>query len=146
MWYWSATGGCSPRRASARICSRIEGLDWITALGAPAIQALVTSGAVQLSLFEQQEGAAMTDLGHRGQALNFPPCRWIMTTCGSPTQRTLLRRRSGAAECDDLDRSGYTGADGTVAMRGLRDSPTCASWRAPVRRRGALTTKGGRYR
>ena len=80
MWYWSATGGCSPRRASARICSRIEGLDWITALGAPAIQALVTSGAVQLSLFEQQEGAAMTDLGHRGQALNFPPCRWIMTT------------------------------------------------------------------
>ena len=114
MWYWSATGGCSPRRASARISSRIEGLDWITALGAPAIQALVTSGAVQLSLFEQQEGAAMTDLGHRGQALNFPPCRWIMTTCGSPTQRTLLRRRSGAAECDDLDRSGYTGADGTV--------------------------------
>jgi len=47
----------------------IEGLDWITALRAPAIQALVTSGAVQLSLFDQQDLAELTHPDYPGERL-----------------------------------------------------------------------------
>jgi len=47
----------------------IEGLDWLTALRAPAIQALVTSGAVQLSLFDQQDLAEITHPDYPGERL-----------------------------------------------------------------------------
>ena len=47
----------------------IEGLDWITALRAPAIQALVTNGAVQLSLFDQQDLAEITHPDYPGERL-----------------------------------------------------------------------------
>ena len=39
---------------------KIAGLDWITALRAPAIKALVESGALQLSLFDQRDMATIT--------------------------------------------------------------------------------------
>jgi transposase len=39
---------------------RAAGLDWITALRAPTIRALVTSGALQLSLFDQRDMASIT--------------------------------------------------------------------------------------
>src|SRR3989442_2595648 len=38
----------------------VEGLDWITALRAPGIQALVESGTLQLSVFDQQDLAEIT--------------------------------------------------------------------------------------
>jgi transposase len=38
----------------------IEGLDWITALRAPAIQALAAGGTLQLTLFDQQDLAEIT--------------------------------------------------------------------------------------
>jgi hypothetical protein len=38
----------------------IEGLDWITALRAPAIQALAVGGTLQLTLFDQQDLAEIT--------------------------------------------------------------------------------------
>ena len=41
-----------PRRASARICARHEGLSWITALRAPAIRKLVEQEFVERSLFD----------------------------------------------------------------------------------------------
>ncbi len=36
------------------------GLDWISALRAPAIRALVAAGALQLSLFDERDMAAIT--------------------------------------------------------------------------------------
>jgi hypothetical protein len=45
------------------------GLDWITALRAPAIQALAASGALQLSLFDQQDLAEITHPAYPGERL-----------------------------------------------------------------------------
>ena len=47
----------------------IEGLDWITALRAPAIQRLVQSGSLQLSLFDQTDLAEITDPDYPGERL-----------------------------------------------------------------------------
>jgi len=46
----------------ARITEDIApaGLDWITALRAPPIRALLDSGALQLSLFDQRDMASIT--------------------------------------------------------------------------------------
>jgi hypothetical protein len=45
------------------------GLDWITALRAPAIQALAAGGALQLSLFDQQDVAEITHPDYPGERL-----------------------------------------------------------------------------
>ena len=45
------------------------GLDWITALRAPAIRALVEAGALQMSLFDQRDMAAITSPDYPGQRL-----------------------------------------------------------------------------
>jgi transposase len=47
----------------------IEGLDWITALRAPAIQALAAGGVLQLSLFDQQDLAEITHPNYPGERL-----------------------------------------------------------------------------
>ena len=47
----------------------VEGLDWITARRAPAIQALVESGTLQLSLFDQQDLAEITHPAYPGERL-----------------------------------------------------------------------------
>ena len=47
----------------------VEGLAWITALRAPAIHGLVHSGAVQLSLFDQQDLAEITHPDYPGERL-----------------------------------------------------------------------------
>jgi Transposase DDE domain len=47
----------------------IEGLDWITALRAPAIQALAAGGALQLTLFDQQDLAEITHPDYPGERL-----------------------------------------------------------------------------
>ena len=47
----------------------VAGLAWITALRAPAIQALVHSGALQLSLFDQQDLAEITHPDYPGERL-----------------------------------------------------------------------------
>lgn len=46
-----------------------EGLEWITALRAPAIQELVASGTLQLSLFDQQDLAEITSAAFPGERL-----------------------------------------------------------------------------
>src|SRR5271155_3395798 len=55
----------------ARITEDIQsaGLDWITALRAPAIKALVESGALQLSLFDQRDIASITAPQFPGERL-----------------------------------------------------------------------------
>ncbi len=45
------------------------GLDWITALRAPAIRGLVDSGTLQLSLFDQRDMAAITSPDYPGERL-----------------------------------------------------------------------------
>jgi hypothetical protein len=55
----------------ARITAEIRpaGLDWIVALRAPAINALVESGALQLSLFDQRDIASITSPEFPGERL-----------------------------------------------------------------------------
>jgi hypothetical protein len=48
---------------------RPNGLDWITALRAPAIRGLVEGGALQLSLFDEREMAAVTSPDYPGERL-----------------------------------------------------------------------------
>ena len=45
------------------------GLDWITALRAPAIRTLVDAGALQMSLFDQRDMAAITSPDYPGERL-----------------------------------------------------------------------------
>ena len=84
----------------ARITEDIKsaGLDWITALRAPAIKALVDSGALQLSLFDQRDLASIT-------APDFPGERLVI--CRNPdlaAERTRKREELLAATERDLAR------------------------------------------
>lgn len=77
---------------------KVAGLDWITALRAPAIQDLVKGGALQLSLFDQRDMAAIT-------SPDFPGERLIV--CRNPdlaAQRTRKRQQLLAATERDLAR------------------------------------------
>lgn len=82
----------------ARITEDIKsaGLDWITALRAPAIKTLVDSGRLQLSLFDQRDLASIT-------APDFPGERLIV--CRNPdlaAERTRKREDLLAATERDL--------------------------------------------
>jgi hypothetical protein len=57
--------------AQARITDDIEpaGLDWISALRGPAIQALLQSGVLQLTLFDQRDMASITVPDFPGERL-----------------------------------------------------------------------------
>ena len=84
----------------ARLTDDIKpaGLDWITALRAPAIKELVKGGALQLSLFDQRDMASIT-------SPDFPGERLIV--CRNPdlaAQRTRKRQELLAATERDLAR------------------------------------------
>jgi hypothetical protein len=84
----------------ARLTADVKatGLDWITALRAPAIQDLVKGGALQLSLFDERDMAAIT-------SPDFPDERLIV--CRNPdlaAQRTRKRQELLAATERDLAR------------------------------------------
>jgi transposase len=84
----------------ARLSEDIKaaGLDWITALRAPAIQELIKGGVLQLSLFDQRDMAAIT-------SPDFPDERLIV--CRNPdlaAQRTRKRQELLAATERDLAR------------------------------------------
>jgi hypothetical protein len=64
----------------------IEGLDWITALRAPQIQKLVSSGALQLSLFDQQDLAEITSSDYPGERL---------VVCRNPMLAEERKRKRG---------------------------------------------------
>ena len=70
----------------ARITEEIRsaGLDWITALRAPAIKGLLQSGALQLSLFDQRDMASIT-------APDFPGERLVV--CRNPDLAAERRRK-----------------------------------------------------
>ncbi len=80
----------------------IEGLDWITALRAPAIQALVTSGAIQLSLFDQQDLAEITHPDYPGERL---------IVCKNPfLAEERARKRRELLEATERDLAAITAA------------------------------------
>jgi transposase len=84
----------------ARLTEDIKtaGLDWITALRAPAIKELVKGGALQLSLFDQRDMASIT-------SPDFPGERLIV--CRNPdlaAERTRKRQELLAATERDLAR------------------------------------------
>jgi len=77
---------------------RAAGLDWITALRAPAIKGLLESGALQLSLFDQRDMASIT-------APEFPGERLVV--CRNPdlaAERARKRTDLLAATERDLSR------------------------------------------
>jgi hypothetical protein len=49
--------------------AKVAGLDWITALRAPAIAALVEGGSLQLSLFDRRDLAEISDPAYPGERL-----------------------------------------------------------------------------
>ena len=72
------------------------GLDWITALRAPAIRALVDGGTLQMSLFDERDMAAITSPDYPGERL---------IVCRNPDlarERTRKRLDLLAATEDDL--------------------------------------------
>jgi hypothetical protein len=84
----------------ARITDEINpaGLDWITALRAPAIKGLLQSGALQLSLFDQRDMASIT-------APDFPGERLVI--CRNPdlaAERSRKRQELLAVTERDLAR------------------------------------------
>jgi transposase len=91
---------------------RAAGLDWITALRAPAIQALMQSGALQLSLFDQRDMASIT-------APNFPGERLVV--CRNPdlaAERARTRAELLAATERDLARIQAAVARKRAPLRG----------------------------
>jgi len=77
--------------------SHVEGLDWITALRAPAIAALVEAGSLQLSLFDKRDLAEISDPSYPGERL---------VVCKNPLlaeQRGRKRRELLAATERDLE-------------------------------------------
>jgi hypothetical protein len=84
----------------ARLTADVKaaGLDWITALRAPAIQELVKGGALQHALFDQRDMAGIT-------SPDFPGERLIV--CRNPdlaAQRTRKRQELLVATERDLTR------------------------------------------
>jgi transposase len=77
--------------------SQAEGLDWITSLRAPAIAALVESGSLQLSLFDQKDLAEISDPAYPRERL---------VVCKNPLlaeQRARKRRELLAATERELE-------------------------------------------
>ena len=76
----------------------VEGVDWITALRAPQIQALVTAGSLQFSFFDQRDLAEITHPDYPGERL---------IACRNPllaTERARKRQELLAATEKDLAR------------------------------------------
>ena len=128
----------------ARLTADVKaaGLDWITALRAPAIQDLVKGGVLQLSLFDQRDMAAIT-------SPDFPGERLVV--CRNPdlaAQRTRKRQELLAATERDLARIQAAVARKRKPLRGAArsrlpsarssSSTRCASIR-PCHRRASFS-------
>src|SRR3954463_12685222 len=101
----------------ARITDEIKsaGLDWITALRAPAIKGLLQSGALQLSLFDQRDMASIT-------APDFPGERLVV--CRNPdlaAERSRKREELLAATERDLARIQAAVARKRNPLRGIAE-------------------------
>jgi hypothetical protein len=90
----------------ARIDAEIApaGLDWITALRAPAIRALVEAGTLQMSLFDQRDMAAITSPDYPGERLII--CR------NADLARERARKRQELLAATEQDLAGIAAAVG----------------------------------
>jgi Transposase DDE domain len=70
------------------------GLDWITALRAPAIRALAEGGALQMSLFDERDMAAITSPDYPGERLIV--CRNPISPVNAPASASTCWRRRNA--------------------------------------------------
>jgi len=78
------------------------GLDWITALRAPAIRTLVEAGALQMSLFDQRDMAAITSPDYPGERL---------IVCRNPDlARERTRKREDLLAATEADLAGIAAA------------------------------------
>jgi hypothetical protein len=94
---------------------RAAGLDWITALRAPAIKALMESGTLQLTLFDQRDMASIT-------APDFPGERLVV--CRNPdlaTERARKREDLLAVTERDLARIQAAVARKRAPLRGAAE-------------------------
>ena len=94
---------------------RAAGLDWITALRAPAIKALMESGTLQLTLFDQRDMASITAPDYPGERL---------VVCRNPdlaTERARKREDLLAATERDLARIQAAVARKRAPLRGAAD-------------------------
>ena len=92
--------------------ANVEGLDWITALRAPAIAALVEAGSLQLSLFDKKDLAEITDPAYPGERL---------VVCKNPLlaeQRARKRRELLDATALQLEAIGRAVARAKRPLRG----------------------------
>ena len=92
----------------ARIDAEIApaGLDWITALRAPAIRALVEAGSLQMSLFDQRDMAAITSPDYPGERL---------IVCRNPDlARERARKRQALLAATEQDLAVIAAAVGRV--------------------------------
>ena len=97
------------------------GLDWVTALRAPAIKALVEAGTLQMSLFDQRDMAAITSPDYPGERL---------IVCRNPD---LARERTRKRE----DLLAATEADLAVIAAAVRRA------RNPLRGEAGIALKAG---
>jgi len=108
----------------ARISEDIKpaGLDWITALRAPAIQELLASGALQLSLFDDRDMASVT-------APDFPGERLVV--CRNPDLAAERKRKRTAlldATERDLHRIQTAAARKRDPLRGAAEIAVKFGW------------------
>jgi hypothetical protein len=108
----------------ARIDAEIApaGLDWITALRAPAIRALAEAGTLQMSLFDQRDMAAITSPDYPGERLII--CR------NADLARERARKRQELLAATEEDLAVIAAAVGH-ARKPLRGGPTLPSRSAP---------------
>jgi hypothetical protein len=66
---WVGDRGVLTEKRIAEELRPVEGLDWITALRAPAIRQLVEKGSLQLSLFDQTDLGEIRDPAYPGERL-----------------------------------------------------------------------------
>ena len=83
---------------SARIRDELRpaGLDWITALRAPQIRALLDAGAFQLSLFDERDLAEITAPEFPGERLVVCKNPLLADTPDSDTQCNSIRNPIGS--------------------------------------------------
>ena len=115
----------------ARIDGEIApaGLDWITALRAPAIRELAEAGALQMSLFDQRDMAAITSPDYPGERLIV--CR----------NRDLARERARKRE----DLLAATEKDLATSQRRFGAPASRCAARPRLRSRSAPSSTGTRW-
>jgi Transposase DDE domain len=99
-------------KANLELMRSSEGVEWITALKAPQIKALVASGALQLSLFDEQDLAEISSPDYPGERLVI--CRNPLVAAERTRKRSelLAATERGLREIQQrVERATLSGAD-----------------------------------